>query len=107
MFKIYPDNKIKLTKGDTATIRVSIKDNDGNVYSIKDGDEIKMTVKKSPSDSSPLFSLLANKDVIIINPSNTSAKDTGVYIYDIQLNTTEGNVYTIVQGYFELLEEVS
>lgn len=108
MFTIDKYNKMRLTKGDTASINIEVVDLDGKPYSIKSTDTITMTVKKT-AKSLVAFSINANEEhKIVIHPVNTNSLPTGLYIYDIQLTTQEGNVYTIVpQNFFELLDEVT
>lgn len=107
MFVIDKRNKIIITKGDSAAMFVSIVDNDGIEYEIKDSDEVRLTVKKPGGNE--LFHKIADEDKqITFFPEDTSSLNTGLYIYDIQLTTEDGYIYTIIPAnYLQITEEVS
>ena len=44
------NNGISLTRGDTATFRLQIKNQDGTDYEITPDDQVLFTVKRSPND---------------------------------------------------------
>ena len=44
------NNGISLTRGDTATFRLQIKNQDGTDYEIAPDDQVLFTVKRSPND---------------------------------------------------------
>lgn len=107
MFTIDKYNKMKLTQGDTATILIEVYDLDNNKYNVTDEDEILMTVKKTAT--APIaFQKAATQDCyIIINPADTQELKTGLYVYDVQLTTKTGAVYTIVpESYFEITPQI-
>lgn len=98
---------MKLTKGDSASIRLNVVDSDGKERAYTSTDTIVMTVRKTPS-SPVAFTKTAVENQIAIEPSDTSSLSTGTYLYDIQLTTVDGNVFTIVpQSIFELTEEIT
>lgn len=109
MFEINPHtNKVKLTKGDTATIEVNITDLDNKKYKPTSADKIILTVRKNVNSPTVALSVEADGDFpkLIILPSDTKDLEAGLYVYDIQLLTNE-NVYTIVQSKsFQILPEV-
>lgn len=108
MFVIDKRNKIILTKGDSATIFIQVVDIDGNEYEIKPTDTIKMTVRKTVGDDVAIDKVATPEHYIIIDPEDTSELDTGLFLYDIELTTEEGFVYTIVPtNYFQLTEEIT
>lgn len=109
MFVIEKNNKIKLTIGDTATMLVQIFDLDNKEYEIQEDDEITLTVKKTATSKDIALTKTADKDhYIIINSSDTSELETGLYVYDVQLKTKEGFTYTIIPtSFFQLTSEVS
>lgn len=109
MFRIQPDNKIQLTKGDTATIQVEAYDNDNKPYAIKSTDVVTLKVKKTQNSLQNAILKTADANhIITILPSDTSSLTSGLYVYDVQITTNEGNVYTIIPlNYFELIEEIS
>lgn len=108
MFLIDEQNTIKLTKGDTATMLISAHDLEGNVYEFKPTDVIKMTIKDQYSSTIRLTKTADAEHYIIINPSDTSSLDVKNYVYDVQVTTGDGNVYTIIPcSMFMLTCEVS
>lgn len=94
MFEI--KNKIiKITKGDSAIINVDLKYSDGSEYTMSAGDTLTFTVKKSLSGSA-LLQVVSTTNVIELEPSQTKNLSVGGCYYDIQLDTSDGNVYTVV-----------
>lgn len=109
MLKIGFGNTVSLTKGDTAYLKVDIKnDVSGEAYTVQEGDTLTMTVKKD-YDSSPAFQKKIHGDVEFhIKPEDTGGLETGKYKYDVQLDTANGDVFTVIPpSTFEILEEVT
>ena len=108
MFKInQKTNKISLTKGDNASIKVKVYDSNGVEREVFEDDVITLTVKKT-ADSTAILTKTADKGVINLVPADTKSLASGTYVYDIQLTTFGGNIYTIVPiSYFEIGQEVT
>jgi hypothetical protein len=107
MFIINPNNKqITLTRGDTAILAVELKNQDGTDYEIQTGDKLVMTVKESITDTEAVISKTADNDVFTLEPSDTIGL-CGVYEYDIQLTTADGDVYTPIQSEIEFKRGVT
>lgn len=101
---------IHITRGDTARFTVSItNDINGSEYEIQAGDILQMTVKKNVKDTESLIHKTLNGGKTFhIEPSDTSAMSFGKYVYDIQLTTSDGDVFTIIDPtVFEILKEVT
>lgn len=110
MLYVELDGTIKLTRGDTARLTVDIdNDIDGNKYIIQEKDILTMTIKKSISDTIPVLQKISKGlNVFHIEPLDTSKLDFGSYKYDIQLTTSDGDVYTVIgPSTFTLLKEVT
>lgn len=109
MFDITGENltDIYLTRGDTASLQVNLCDG-GNVYKLQPGDTLTMTVRKTV-DSGKAFSVKADDDGILsIAHNDTAALDYGTYVYDIQLTTSDGGIYTVIPvSIFEIGQEVT
>jgi hypothetical protein len=92
MFVINPDNKeIYTIKGDTANFNMNIRP-----YERQEGDSLVFTVKKRYG-APPLMVIEADAENNFHIPH--SAYDNiapGFYLYDIQLTTEQGEVYTVV-----------
>ena len=107
MFVVQKDKKIILTRGDTATILVEVYDLDGKQYEILDTDIIKMTVRKAPKSEVSFEKTADASHYFTIAPEDTSDLNSGLYVYDVQLQSGD-NIYTIVpMSYFELKSEVT
>lgn len=108
MFKInQKTNKISITKGDNASIKVKVYDSNGAEREIFEDDVITLTVKKT-ADSTTVLTKTADKGVINLVPTDTKSLASGTYVYDIQLTTFGGNIYTVIPiSYFEIGQEVT
>ena len=95
MFRINPDNSIKLTRGDTARINVAVTNADGTEHALS-GDTVRLTVKTSVNSPDVLFQKVAANGTILISHGDTSSLDYGNYVYDVEITTSGGDVCTIV-----------
>ncbi|WP_278502845.1 hypothetical protein [Mitsuokella multacida] len=103
MFRVTESGRILLTRGDTAYINVVTDD-----YTPQDGDQIKLTVKRSTADKDTLIQKTVSDGVVKIEPKDTETLDYGTYVYDCQLTTAAGDVYTFIPPTdFVLQEEVT
>lgn len=90
MFDIKRNNVITMTRGDTAHIEIKCG------YELQDGDEVVMTIKKRLKDTDPVLSIKPIKDWIFELEPDDTIDLLGNYVYDVQLTTAEGEVYTLV-----------
>ena len=115
--KINPDNSIELTRGDTLTATIAIKDSTGAAYVPAVGDVIRFALKhaemtlgkKAFKDAEPVVTKTIPNDTLVLqlNPQDTSALDFGDYIYDVHLTHENGAVDTfIANGKFFIRPEV-
>lgn len=97
MFRI-SNRTISLTRGDTARITVTVTNEiTGEEYVIGPGDTLKFSVKKTVSDPDYTFQIVSEESSMIhIQPEDTRELESGKYLYDIELTTTLGDVYTVV-----------
>ena len=95
---------IKLTRGDSATLAVSLQG-----YDMQDGDTLTLSCKVDPSKTAYLFQLTADADnTFTFLPSTTEELDFGAYRYDIQLTTANDEVYTVIPvSSFTVMEEIT
>lgn len=110
MLYIGNDGSIRLTRGDTARLSVSIMDDTtGLPYAIKESDEVRLTVKKSVKDSSSCFQkVLVGSSDFYIRPSDTNNLSFGKYVYDVEVTTDGGDVFTVIEpSSFEIMQEVT
>ena len=100
MLEVLPDNTIKLTRGDTAYIDVPIITEDtGEVYQLQPNDELTLGLKRNVKEKvCCLQKTIKGSNVFKIVPEDTSGLDFGTYKYDVQLTTTDGDVFTVVNN---------
>ena len=95
MFKIVKGN-LFITKGDTGAFYVKMtKKSDGAEYILREGDKLTLTVREQVG-SPVLLRAESTTNNIRMNPSDTKNLEVGTCVYDIQLDTAEGDVFTIV-----------
>lgn len=110
MLYVSSDSTIQLTRGDTARLSVSIlNDLTNSEYIIGEKDTLRLTVKKSVNDVTPVFQkVVKGSNQFYIEPSDTKDISFGRYLYDVELTTASEDVYTvIVPTTFEILKEVT
>lgn len=105
MFTIDKYGRIVITKGDSASLKLDIVKADGEKYVPVVGETIVFTAKKNINQEQPSMQIVA-QDCVVIFPPRWDM-DAGLYIYDVQLNTVLGNVYTIAHGYMDVVGEVT
>lgn len=88
---------MSLTKGDTATIHITVRDASGGTYNYSNDQSMKFCVKEDYADapiieiSIPLYS-----GDLTIGAADTFTRDPGDYFYDIHLITAGGDVCTFI-----------
>lgn len=110
MLHIEADGAIHLTRGDTAYLTVGIyNDTNGQEYAIQSDDTLVLTVKKAATDEQIGFQkVLTGENTFHIEPTDTASLTFGRYMYDVQLTTADGDVYTVVApSVFEIMQEVT
>lgn len=108
MLKI-EEGKIYLTRGDTAYLEVAITLKDGSLYEMGPADTLKFSVKKNVDDEEYAFQKVSEgSNLFTILPLDTSKLDTGKYWYDVELDTSIGEIFTVIEKTgFYLREEVT
>ena len=109
---------ISMFKGDTKTIEVTAKNQDGIAVDIT-GASIKFTVKTNATDTDAqakfqktttlgitITDATNGKFEIAISPSDTSGLSAGEFVFDIQLNIS-GAIFTIAKDIFLLKQDVT
>jgi phage gp45-like len=102
--------KIRLTRGDTAILKVDIvNDITGDEYIVANDDTLTFTMAKNYDDERPLIQkTIKGSNSFHIEPKDTSNLEFGEYIYDVELVTASGDVYTVIEPVtFEILKEVT
>ena len=96
-------NELYITRGDSYSLTVIIKDQDGNVLELEQEDTVYFTVKKSTETSTIALQKIITSFTeegycnIEIEPQDTKEFRYGNYVYDIQVSYANGNVLTIIK----------
>ncbi|KMO86060.1 hypothetical protein AB840_09960 [Megasphaera cerevisiae DSM 20462] len=107
MFKVI-NNKVYLTRGDSAPLPLDVADKDGNPYTPQSDDVVVLTVKKTTADTAYLTQKHLVDGVFSFIPTDTESWDYGDYVYDVQLTMANGYTDTIIQpSLFRIMEEVT
>lgn len=104
-------NEIHLTKGDTARLSITVTNISTNEpYEVLPTDTLILTVRKRSRETSPVLiqkKLSGISDFHFV-PKDTSELAVGEYVYDVELRTREGDIYTVIPcSSFRLLPEVT
>ena len=100
-------NKIYLTRGDSAVLKVEILDINGDVYTPLETDEVYMTLRKTPRGDE-IFRHTIQDGLLVIDPEDTAGLPYGNYVYDCELRTATGFVQTFIPAsLFRVMEEVT
>lgn len=97
MIKI-EDGNIYLTRGDSATLNVTITDQAGQTWTPETGDKVIFCLKSGATTPEPLLTIQAEdgETNIDIKPSDTAKLTFGSYIYDIHVELAGGGIYTVI-----------
>ena len=107
MYKIDHYNNIFLTRGDTCVLKLSVVDSEGESYDFSN-DTVQLTVKTSTYTEDVLIQTNINSDSFVIMPDDTNDLSYGKYVYDVQIITPTGNVYTVIApAEFNICNEVN
>lgn len=89
-------NKIWLTRGDSATLKLTVYDSSGAEYDYSQ-DTVKFTVKRSWAESDALITKTVNADgEIVLDAEDTADLPAGRYVYDVQITSDNGAVDTVI-----------
>lgn len=110
MLYVNEDGVVRLTRGDTARLEITVKNSLTNEdYSFEPEDILTFTIKKTVKTATPLVQKVVKGDnTFHIEPNDTKDLSFRKYFYDVQLTRANGDVYTvIVPTAFELMKEVT
>lgn len=109
---------ISMTRGDSLSVTIVMKDATGQPYTPAEGDVIRFALKsaeftlgrKAFKDTDPLITKVIPNDTLVLAlaPADTKQLNFGDYIYDIQLTHADGTVDTFIyEAKFVIRPEVS
>lgn len=99
---------IRMTRGDTVYLNVPLT-SATEAYEMRSNDTLTLSVKKTTRDTAYVFQkVLTGTQSFHIEPSDTADLAFGKYLYDVELKTSDGDVYTVIPpSTLELLAEVT
>lgn len=108
MLEVSNKGEIKLTRGDTAYLTVSVKNKDGEPYTVKTDDVLTLTVKGDYADEEALIEKkITGTATFHIRPEDTKDLAFGTYVYDVQITMTNGDNFTVIADKkFKITNEV-
>lgn len=94
------DNTIRITRGDSLTVDITLTDNDGFPYEPVEGDVILFTVKKAASSSTILIQKNVDIETLQIDlvEQDTENLAFGEYKYEVEVTTVSGDHYTVIKN---------
>lgn len=94
------DNTIRITRGDSLTVNVTLVDQDGFPYEPVEGDEVLFTVKKSAKASEILIQKNIDINTLVLDIVEADTQDLafGNYVYEIECITTTNDHYTVIKN---------
>ena len=105
------NSTLRMTRGDSAAIDVAImrEDSDGTRtdYACAADDVILFTARRACGGAPQIEKRLAGETRIMLSPADTAHLSVGEYVYDVELRTAAGEVYTVAAGRLWLEGEVS
>ena len=99
MLSIDVNNKIKMVRGDTACIEISL-DN----HTLVKGDQVKFTVKKSMTSEEVSIQKIITEftdegtAMLRLLEEDTKDLDAGDYLYEIEVRLIDGTIDTIINA---------
>lgn len=98
MLVIDEDGTIHLTRGDTAKFSIFIQNGSSSgEYMIKETDTITFTVKRAITNSDFFVQkIIHGSNMLTLNPEDTKNMQYGKYLYDVQLENEEHEIYTVI-----------
>ena len=89
------NGQIKITRGDSAALKVALRMVNGEAYEMQSGDALTLTVRRRPGDTK-LVEITSDTDTLTFAPTDTKDLEAGAYCFDIQLTTADGDIFTVV-----------
>lgn len=93
--------KVLITRGDSASLKLTMADADGNTVELGDGDTAVLTVKKEicccgEQKKADLQVSISEDGQFVFLPEDTANMEPGTYWFDIEVRLAGGDVYTII-----------
>lgn len=85
-----------LTQGDSAAIKLTLKDEEGNAVTLGDMDTAVLSVKRSLDDTAYVLQLTIEDMQFVFKPGDTKTIHPGVYWFDVEVRMAGGEIYTVI-----------
>lgn len=94
------DNTIRITRGDSLTVNISLTDDDGFPYVPVEGDVVNFTVKKSAKATETLIEKQIDINTLELDlvEADTENLAFGEYRYEIEVVVVGGDHYTVIKN---------
>lgn len=90
-------NRITLTKGDSAKLKLKLYDTQNKLLTLKEGDTAVLTIKQNIDSEDVVLQLTVDDaQQFTFAPADTTELECGQYCYDIQVTLADGSVYTVI-----------
>ena len=102
-------NSIRLTRGDTAYLTFPLEVDTGEEYIMGANDTLELSLKEHILGAAPILRKeIVGSNTFHIEPADTAGLSFGKYRYDVQLTTSSGDVFTVIDvDTFEIMCEVT
>lgn len=94
------DNVIRITRGDSLTVTITLTDSDGFPYEPVEGDTVLFTVKKSAKADTVLIQKQIDINTLVLDlvESDTENLAFGEYKYEVEVITEADDHYTVIKN---------
>lgn len=90
-------NRITMTKGDSATLKLKLYDAQNKVVLLSEADRAVLTIKQDiDSEAAVLQMVIVEGQQFDFKPADTAELPCGKYCYDVQVTLSYKNVYTVI-----------
>ncbi len=90
-------NRITLTKGDSARLKLKLYDAQNKLLTLKDGDAAVLTIKQDIDSEEAVLQLTVDESQqFTFAPADTANLACGKYCYDIRVTLNDGDIYTVI-----------
>ena len=93
------ENRIYLTRGDSASIKLSITDSIGSDYEAVAGDKIYFRLKRTVFGSTLVLvkEIAPSTLTLEFSPNDTARLDFATYRYEVELAAANGSMFTVIE----------
>ena len=89
-------NRITLTRGDSATLKLKLYDAQNKPVLLTDADRAVLTIKQDIDSPDVVLQLEAKEKQFDFAPADTAELACGQYCYDVQVTLSDKDVYTVI-----------